>query len=105
MPSRNDKFIIRLSVRIPPNYRAFDHANPPADPPVQPIPDALQAAVLKKRKEWQDTTAEFGAAVADPLEEEWDALEKQAIALDETAFRAWKFGIGGYAYWKPRARV
>jgi hypothetical protein len=105
MPSRNEeKLIVRLKVRILLNHRAFNPANPPANPPVQLIPDALKTAILKKRQEWQDITARFGATVADSIEEEWDALEKEAIAIDETAFRAWKFGIGGFAYGKPRAR-
>jgi hypothetical protein len=50
----------------------------------------LKAAISQKRIDWLEANKTGRAEIADPIEQELEALEQQALGLNKTAFRIWK---------------
>jgi hypothetical protein len=85
----HNSLIIRLPVNIPPGHAAY------VTPPL-PIPDDLKAAILEKHHAWAQANTTETAELADPIEDELDALEQQAKDISLEQFKVWKFGERGY---------
>ncbi|KAJ8113869.1 hypothetical protein OPT61_g4104 [Boeremia exigua] len=55
-----------------------------------PLPTALKASILAKHAEWLEANKTGRADWSDPIEEELEALERQALDLNAAAFRLWR---------------
>ena len=54
------------------------------------LPSPLKADILAKRAEWLETNELERAELSDPIEEELEMLERQALAINAVAFRRWR---------------
>lgn len=54
------------------------------------LPDLLKAAIMMKRREWLEANRLGLAHVSDPIEEELQLLERQALRMNANAFRSWR---------------
>jgi hypothetical protein len=83
------KLIVKLRAHIPPGHIEY----------VPRIPDNLKKKILAKHKKWLKANTTGIAEIADPIEDELDKLERDAMGLSMDGFRAWKFGKGRYGHW------
>lgn len=76
--------------RREPTATAFSLNRPSKSKP--PLSPSLKAAIVAKSEEWLAANETGRGDIADPIEEELEALEQQALSLNAGAFRTWRTG-------------